>query len=175
MKFIINMKGLISVLALFLVAAYAQQSYGQGAINRFVDLLPTENSPREDSAGRGWIAQTPTFRGGELIVIGLDVYRLPCRGRTFSVEERDTAPFEVYFFKINGEPIYTFNTQCRWISSLDDPASGDYRSSVLIQGNDALESWLENPATDPIHAEVYLENPMSDPPTSTLVLEGRLE
>ena len=181
-KIFISVIVLTSSLGLMTSAATAQPGNGNGngwgkggngTLSRWVDLLPTANAPREDSVGRVWIASNPTGLSFDSVMFTLDVSRLTCRGTTFLLEERDTAPFEVYLFKINGEPIYTFNTQCRWPSSLDG-SGGDFRSGVTIAGSESFVGWLENPATDPIHAEVYLESPMSDPPTSTLVLEGWL-
>ena len=164
---------IICGIGLFMAFANAQPGNDQRTISRWVDLFPTVNAPRDDATGRLWLSANPTGILNEQVMFTVDVSRLTCLGRTFFVEERVTAPFEVYLLKVNGESIVTFNTQCRWASKLDG-TGGDFYSGVVIQGNESFEGWLEDPRHDPLHAEVYLESPMADPPTSILVLEGWL-
>ena len=172
---LLSMSGLLCVL-LGMQPSIADMYY-QGNIARWVELSATANAPSEDSSGRLYIGSRQVDLPPEEQGVGFmfNVAQLTCRGSTWSTEERDTAPFEVYRLKVNGEPIVTFNTSCPgWGVGNGVPRGGDWHTEMYIQGAESLEGWLDYPATDPIHAEVYLESPMADPPTSTLVLEGWL-
>jgi len=177
------LKTTVFICGLSLLATFANAQPGNGKgnglnpIDRRVDLFPTANSPRDDASASLWIGGyddvASSGHGEWQFTFRLEASRLTCRGITFSSIERDTAPFENYLLKVNGEPIVTFNTACRYGGHLDG-IGGDWRSTIVIHGAESFEGWLDYPRTDPIHAEVYLESPMSDPPTSTLVLEGWL-
>lgn len=172
------LKTVVIICGLGLVAPLANAQPGNGNgnggdVNRWVELLPTANSPSPYAVGRVAVTQTKKMELNDGASFVINVSNLPCRARQHSLEEHNTLPFEVYFLKINDEPMLSFNTRCHWLSRYET-GGGEFYSTIHIHGSESLAGWLDDPRHDPIHAEVYLESPMSDPPTSTLVLEGWL-